>query len=350
MYSRSHPLPPSSVGLRRMPSGTVSPGTPPPSVISALSTDQLPPPQQSQKRHSVSLFGIPTAPSIGNGGVSTMDPWAGAFTKTFFHERPGENCANVASSAVVRPYSPVCKLVAEFVGTLLFVFIGILSAVSSQHSDSVPVLSVAFGHGLAIFVVISSLGHVSGAHFNPAVSLGIALSGKMRPFLVPFYWFAQLSGGFCAAFLVSIVTTKNQFQSVAGGATIVPSGTNLWQALCAEALLTALLVLCVLCCAIDAPAQNALFAPLAIGMSISAAILGGASISGASLNPARSFGPCLAASLFIGEGTGSIGTKLTDPIWSLHFVYWVGPFIGAAFSAFLYRIFFARGDNRLLNR
>ncbi|KAI3422179.1 hypothetical protein GPALN_012712 [Globodera pallida] len=347
MYSRASPP---SIGLRRMPSGTVSAGTPPPSVISALSTDHFSP-RQPQKRHSSSAAGMPSTQKFPYGnGVSTTDPWTGAFTKTFTHEgkpRPDEDRGN-GTSSLVRPYPLVCKFVAEFVGTLIFVLLGILSAVPSNPSSSSSVLSIAFGHGLAIFVAISSLGHVSGAHLNPAVSLGIALCGKMSPFLVPFYWCAQLSGGFCAALLVMIVTSKSQFQSIAGGATIVPSGTNLWQALTVEALLTAVLVLCVLSCVVDAP-QSAL-GPLVIGMAISTAILGGASISGSSLNPARSFGPCVAASLFIKEEAGSIGTKFTDPIWSLHFVYWAGPLTGAAFSAFLYRIFFDRGENRLFNR
>ena len=278
----------------------------------------------------------------GAAGAASENPWSVAFSKTLIRGSLSSSMGDGRQASGEKPYRIASKLGAEFVGTLLFVFIGSLSGLHSAPSSNPSVVPVAFGHGLAIFVLVASLGHVSGGHFNPAVSLGVALSGKMNPLVTVFYWISQVGGGFCGALLVRFVTSQQQYDSIAGGATIVPAGQIWYQLLLVEALLTMFLVQTVLTCAADTTTN--LLAPLAIGMTVALDIFGGASLSGASMNPARSFGPCLVASLFVEKGPGM---RLTDPIWSMHFVYWAGPFVGAVLAVVLYRSLLTRGESRV---
>uniref|UniRef100_A0AC35U1Y9 Aquaporin n=1 Tax=Rhabditophanes sp. KR3021 TaxID=114890 RepID=A0AC35U1Y9_9BILA len=217
-------------------------------------------------------------------------------------------------------------LVAEFIGTMIFVFIGSSSFLNGN------IVSIAAGHGFTIFALVASLGGVSGGHFNCAVTLSLALSGKVKPYLVPLYWIAQLGGAFVGGVLVFCVMNQTQYDQILGGSTI-PNIANTWyQALIAEAILTAILTQTITMTAADTP--DNILAPLAIGLSLSLSILGLGSVSGASLNPARSAGPAAAFSLL-----GS--SELSKQVWTYHYVYWGGPFLGAAFTSILYRSFFA---------
>uniref|UniRef100_A0A1I7Z9X6 Aquaporin n=1 Tax=Steinernema glaseri TaxID=37863 RepID=A0A1I7Z9X6_9BILA len=232
-----------------------------------------------------------------------------------------------------RPFSLITKMVAEFVGDMIFVFIGSLSGLSPVNS----IIHAAFAHGITIFVLVASLGHVSGGHFNPAVTLSIAMSRKMNLKEVPFYWAAQLSGGFMGAILVRVVLNQDQYNLINGGATMLSQGFEWYQGLIAEFLLTFILTQCVLLTAVDT--SNNVLAPLAIGLTLTLDIFAAGIISGASMNPARSFGPCLGAQIFQSN---------TKHIWTYHYIYWVGPFLGAALAAGLHQLFFGRGNNRLI--
>ncbi|KAI6213517.1 hypothetical protein M3Y94_00159700 [Aphelenchoides besseyi] len=248
-----------------------------------------------------------------------------------------ETVEPMGTDAVDRPHSLLSKLMAEAIGPMMLVFFGSLSALKS-NSDNV-LTHAAFAHGLVIFVMVNSLGHVSGGHFNPAVSLAAALAGKLHPYLVLPYWIVQLLGGFIGACLVRAVTQQTEFNAIMGGATILSPDDKWHQGLLAEAVLTFLLTFVVLNSAID---RDNVLAPLAIGFSLTICIFGAGSISGASMNPARSLGPCVAANLFI-DNVDNLGNL----IWNYHYIYWVGPFLGAAISALIYRSFFAR-SGRLL--
>ncbi|CAD5230742.1 unnamed protein product [Bursaphelenchus xylophilus] len=246
-----------------------------------------------------------------------------------------EGNTEIMGNGEERPYSLWSKLVAEFIGDLIFIFIGSISVNLAQGA----LINIALAHGLAIFVLVSSLGHISGGHFNPAVTLTVALAGKLHALWVIPYWLAQLSGGFVGALLVRAVFTLDEYDKVMGGATI-PNTAALWyQSLITEIILTMILCQTVLMCAVDT-SKNVL-APLAIGMTVCLDILGGASISGASMNPARSLGPCAAATIFSTVNPTMI-------FWDYHYVYWAGPFLGATIAAFIYRTFFAQADDRLL--
>jgi len=238
-------------------------------------------------------------------------------------------------TGVEKPYNLISKLSAEFVGTLLFIFIGSLSALKSDSSNVIT--HAAFAHGLTIFVLVNSFGHISGGHFNPAVTLAVTLAGRAHPYLLIPYWIVQLLGGLVGAILVRATTQIAEYERIMGGATIL-SDDHWYQGLIAEAVLTVILTTVVLMCAVDT--KDNFLAPLAIGMAVTLDIFGAGSISGASMNPARSAGPCIAAALFLNLENSGV-------IWTYHYIYYLGPFIGATISALLYRTLFSR-SNRLL--
>lgn len=298
--------------------------------------------------------GIYNNNNIGNNDNNSSDsPWSGAFTKTFMrggllssasgmeNSSGDNNIRGVNGLLRDKPYTMISKLSAEFIGTLLLTFIGSLSGLNII-SNSNAVLHAAFAHGLTIFALVSSFGHISGAHFNPAISLAVVLTGKMKVLNAVCYWISQLAGGFCGALIVRFVTDQKQYDSIAGGATIVPPNQLWYQAATVELILTAILAQTILTCAVDT--SNVSIAPLAIGMTVALDIFAGATISGASMNPARSFGPCLVASYFLQNGPG---TKLTDPIWTSHFVFWLGPLLGGMLAAFIFKTLLTRGNNRI---
>ncbi|OWF40857.1 Aquaporin-8 [Mizuhopecten yessoensis] len=211
----------------------------------------------------------------------------------------------------------VRPVLAEFVGTTLFVFIGVLSVQSGNLA------SIGLAHGLTIALLIMGLGKISGGHFNPAVSLGVCLSGGITVVLTVAYIVAQILGGMIGAAFVRAILEDKMYNAIDGGAHI-PSIDAGW-AVFGEIILTTILVLSVLMNAVNDETKNE-FAPFAIGFAVAVDIMAAGSTTGASMNPARSFGPAVAGSVVIPQ----------DP-WSYHYVYWVGPAGGAVLAALLYR-------------
>ncbi|CAD5225961.1 unnamed protein product [Bursaphelenchus okinawaensis] len=229
----------------------------------------------------------------------------------------------------------VGKLAAEFLGTCLFVFVGSLSGLGTNKTNGI--MHAAVAHGFTIFVLASSFGGVSGGHFNPAVSLSVCMAGKLDALLLMPYVIAQLLGGCVGALLVVVVTTEEQYHNILGGATM--PGGNLWyQNVIVETMLTIALCNTVIMCAADTDTN--MLAPLCIGFTVALDIVAAGSITGASMNPARSLGPGLVATIFL-------PSKDTKEIWQEHYIYWAGPIIGATLAAFFYRCFFA-SDKRLV--
>jgi len=199
--------------------------------------------------------------------------------------------------------------VAEFIGTLALVFFGCGAVAVGQ----LPPVGVALAFGLVIAVMIYALGHVSGAHFNPAVSIGFAL-GRHFPWpRVATYAVAQVAGAVCGALLLRATLGASAPLGVTQ-----PAGTDV-QALVWEALLTFVLMLVITAVATDTRAVDEA-AALAIGGAVTLGALVGGPVTGASMNPARSIGPALVA--------GDLGS-----LW----VYLVGPVVGAAGAALVYR-------------
>jgi MIP family channel proteins len=208
----------------------------------------------------------------------------------------------------------VRRCVAEFVGTFLLVFAGPGAVVINEVSDGrVGSLGIGLSFGLAVMAAIYSVGHVSGAHINPAVTVAFALTRHFPWRLVPAYVLSQLLGA-CAASGVLLAL----FGNVAHLGATVPSGSPL-QAALLEMLLTLFLMFVISAVATDVRAVGQA-AAIAIGGYVALAATFAGPIAGASMNPARSFGPALLS-----------GT------WTGQWAYWAGPLAGATLEALLYR-------------
>jgi aquaporin Z len=200
---------------------------------------------------------------------------------------------------------------AEFIGTAALIFVGAGAGALGIGG----VVGVALAHGLILVGMAYAYGAVSGTHINPAVTLAITLSGKLKWPQALRYWAAQMLGGAFGAGLLYIVLGG---ASSGLGATLPAAGVSALQAIVVEAALTFLLATVVLRTAVQKDSTP--FAGVAIGVTLAALILMGGPLTGASLNPARSFGPALF--------TGGLAS-----VW----IYIVGPFAGAALAAWSQR-------------
>lgn len=206
------------------------------------------------------------------------------------------------------------RCVAEFIGTFLLVFAGPGAVIINTISGGgVTALGIGLSFGLAVMVAIYAIGHLSGAHINPAVTIAFALSRHFPWSLVPGYVIAQLAGA-CAASAVHLLL----FGNVAHLGATLPSGSS-WQAFGLELVLTLFLMFVISAVATDVRAVGQA-AAIAIGGYVALAATFAGPVAGASMNPARSFGPALVS-----------GT------WSQQWVYWAGPICGAILGAYLYR-------------
>jgi MIP family channel proteins len=212
------------------------------------------------------------------------------------------------------------RLTAEVVGTFTLIFIGAGSIVVTQGGvDGGSLVAVALAHGLAIATMVSAVGHVSGGHFNPAVTVAAWVTRRMTSGAAVAYVVAQLAGATIGALGIRFLLPGSLWDPVTLGTPLVsPVITNL-QALVLEAVLTFLLVWVVFATALDPEGAFGKIAGLAIGLVITMDILVGGPFTGAAMNPARSFGPAVVS----GELTG---------IW----VYVLGPVIGGTVAALLY--------------
>jgi MIP family channel proteins len=174
---------------------------------------------------------------------------------------------------------------AEFVGTFILVFIGAAAVASNQG-----VVTAALAHGLALLFIVYTYGHVSGAHVNPAVTLGVFIARKISALNMVMYWVAQLIGALVAALLLRVILGAG---SPLGETTGSLTDAAPWMAAIFEAVLTFFLVSSVIQTAVYGKAGN--LAGVAIGLTLGASILAGGTYTGASLNPARTLGPALVA-------------------------------------------------------
>lgn len=206
-------------------------------------------------------------------------------------------------------------LLTEFLGTFTLVFVG-AGAVALTTAQGGSLIGSAFAFGLALMAIIYAWGSFSGTHVNPAVSFGYAVAGRMGWGLMALYWIAQFLGGIVAAALIFYF-----FGSATGAGASIGSFTNTdaWKAVFLEALLTMFLVLTVLL--VTRNPTLALVSGLAIGLVLTFDMLVGFPFTGASMNPARSFGPAIFSN--------NLGT-----FW----IYLVGPLLGALIAALVYRL------------
>ncbi|XP_073538537.1 aquaporin-8-like isoform X1 [Phyllobates terribilis] len=205
----------------------------------------------------------------------------------------------------------------ELLGCVLFISIGCLSVLVNPTGAG-PLLP-ALAHGLALAVVISVLGNISGGHFNPAVTLGVVISGGLTPILLVPYWVCQLVGGMLGALLAKGLVDDSSYSNRTGAVCMLDSETSLGKAVGVEIVFSFFLVFAVVMGAVGERSRTPL-APYSIGFTVVTGILAGGSISGSCLNPSRALGPAVVAGY-----------------WDYHWVYWVGPASGAVIVSLIYR-------------
>jgi MIP family channel proteins len=226
-------------------------------------------------------------------------------------------------------YSKPQKLAAEFFGTFALIFFGAGSICADQylHSSSggsggVGLLGIALAHGLAIGIMVTALGHISGGHFNPAISIGFWVTRKLSTIDTLLYWAAQLAGGIAAAYVLRLLPV-DVWGPVQLGTPDLASGISRTNGMVFEAIMTFFLVFVVFATAVDPRGAFDKVAGFAIGLTITVGILLGGPFTGAALNPARALGPALAANH-----------------WTNHGVYWIGPLAGGVVAGWLYDTLF----------
>ncbi|CAK9179085.1 unnamed protein product [Ilex paraguariensis] len=214
---------------------------------------------------------------------------------------------------------------AEFISTLIFVFAGEGSGMAfSKLTGGGPttpagLIAAALAHAFALFVAVSVAANISGGHVNPAVTFGAFVGGNISLLRSVLYWIAQLLGSAVACWLLELAT---------GGLTTagfsLSAGVSVWNAFVFEIVMTFGLVYTVYATAVD-PKKGSLgtIAPIAIGFIVGANILAGGAFTGASMNPAVSFGPAL-----------------VSWSWENHWVYWAGPLIGGGLAGLVYDFIF----------
>jgi MIP family channel proteins len=237
------------------------------------------------------------------------------------------SAVEASPAATPRPWSvrlgpAAARYAAEFVGTFALVFAGPGAAVINAYTNGgVTPVGIGLTFGLIVGAMIYAIGHISGAHINPAVTLAFTLTRHFPRRDVPWYLAAQL-GGAAAASLV----TKGLYGNTAHlGATLPSHGAG--QALVLEGILTFFLMFVIMAVATDVRAVGEA-AAIAIGGYVALAATFAGPIAGASMNPARSFGPALVSN-----------------DWSSWWVYWVGPILGALAGAAVYQ-FVRSGEKR----
>ena len=213
------------------------------------------------------------------------------------------------------------RSIAECIGTLILVFIG-CGTVCVLGGD---LLGIAAAFGLAVTIMIYTIGAVSGCHINPAVSIALCAAKKFPVKDTAAYCTAQFIGASLGAGLIILVMGMDALTSGGLGITAPAVGISVFQAVLAEFIGTFILMMVIMGVAVDRRAVSG-FAGLAIGASVLAVILVIGKISGGSINPARTFGPDIMALIFSGS----------DALWTTFPIYVIGPILGAVCAALLY--------------
>ncbi len=214
---------------------------------------------------------------------------------------------------------------AEAIGTFLLVLVGTAVATAAvlgkgTAGPAYNSLAVALAFGLVLIPIVGSLGQVSGAHVNPAVTFGVALAGKFPwGYVVP-YWLAQFAGGIIAAAVVWAAYGNGAYFDAHLGAPAPVNGANVFQVLLVEALIAFILVFTVISTTTDTRVPRGT-AAVAIGFALAAGVLLGGPVSGGAGNPARALGPMIVAGTF--------------PVW---FFYCIGPLLGSIAAALAFRL------------
>jgi aquaporin TIP len=208
-------------------------------------------------------------------------------------------------------------VLAEFVATAVFVFLGagtvvVTGTLSGGELTPARLVAIALSFGLAISLLFAATARISGGHINPAVTVAALVARKIYLLPALSYIVAQFAGATAGSLLVMLVVPGDGGSL---GGTVLAPAVGAGSGLLLETILTFILVFVIFATAFN-PRSSSAIAPVAIGITLVADHLLGVPLTGASMNPARSFGPALVA----GQ-------------WADHWVYWVGPFLGGILAA-----------------
>jgi MIP family channel proteins len=210
---------------------------------------------------------------------------------------------------------------AEFIGTFFLCFAGIAAILCSTPTVGAGggLVAIALAHGLALSVAVNVFGGVSGAHFNPAVTTAAIVVGRKTPIVGLTYIIAQLAGATAAAAICKSVFPAGAIAQANLGIPLPAPWATTSTVLIVEIVLTFLLIVAIYGTAIDDRGKVVKIGAFGIGLTVTFDILAGGPVTGASMNPARSFGPAL-----------------IQGYWDWHYLYWIAPIAGAVIGALVY--------------
>ena len=220
------------------------------------------------------------------------------------------------------------NFIAEFVGTFALVFVGGGAIMMAQQTNSgAALLQIALAHGLILALMVSAFMNVSGGQFNPSVTIGLLVARRITPTVAGVHIVAQLVGAVVAAYALKMTMPTAVFAATQGGGQSIALEVTMTQAILLEAIATFFLMAVIYGTAVHAAAPK--IGGLAIGLTIAADILAIGPLTGASMNPARSFGPAIASGVFAGQ-----------------IIYWVGPILGAIAAAMMWEFGILSSDRK----
>ena len=210
---------------------------------------------------------------------------------------------------------------AEFLGTFFLCFAGIAAILCNTPAvgGTSGLLGIALAHGLALSVAVNVFGGESGAHFNPAVTAGFLVAGRIKAELAGAYVLAQLLGATTAAGFCRVIFPAEAVAAAHLGIPLPAPWASTGVILLTEFILTFLLMTAIYGTAVDERGRNVKIGAFGIGLTVVFEILAAGPVTGASMNPARSFGPAFELMSF-----------------DYHWIYWVAPIAGACAGALLY--------------
>ena len=227
-------------------------------------------------------------------------------------------------------YNLTQKLVAEFIGTFALIFFGAGGACVDfqlRSTGGLGLLAIALASGLAMAIMVSAFGHISGGHFNPAVTIGFWVTKRLSTVDALAYWAAQLVGAAAAGFLLRLTIPDDIANNVFLGTPELMRDFPRWSGMALEGVATFFLVLVFFATAVDSRGSFRSIAGFGIGLTMSLGILVAGPFTGGALNPARAFGPAVASGHWINWG-----------------IYWVGPLAGGFIAGLLYDSLFLRNS------
>jgi MIP family channel proteins len=227
-------------------------------------------------------------------------------------------------------YSLTQKLLAEFIGAFALIFFSIGAICADQYlrtagQPAIGMLGTAIAYGLAYAIMAAAVAHISGGLLNPAVTIGFWVTRRLSTLQALFYCIAQLLGAVAATYVLIAIVPDTVWSSMGRGIMLLAPDFTRLHAMVLESVMTFFLVFVVFATFVDAGGALNKLSSFAIGLTVTASVLFGGPFTGAAINPARAFGPALAARYWTNQG-----------------VYWVGPLLGGVLAAVIYdRLFLA---------